>query len=90
MGATTQLPTECARGPTHPFESTADAAQAERRAYPSPDRAPAAEALETVPCGGLLNFHILFVRDPLRARRDHRLKSKPCSRVVECRIPYGW
>ena len=53
MGATTQLPTECARGPTHPFESTADAAQAERRAYPSPDRAPAAEALETVTCGGL-------------------------------------
>ena len=56
MGATTQLPTECARGPTHPFESTADAAQAERRAYPSPDRAPAAEALETVPCGGLLSL----------------------------------
>jgi hypothetical protein len=56
MGATTQLPTECARGPTHPFESTADVAQAERRAYPSPDRAPAAEALETVPCGGLLNL----------------------------------
>ena len=41
MGATTQLPTECARGPTHPFESTADAAQAERRAYPSPDQAQA-------------------------------------------------